>query len=306
MSTAKIVLCVLCCFILIAGCKTAPKPAPEWPELNTEDPPDANVQPPPWYKPAKEYSPWPLGPEPKYSTEEWRHWCALRYNSRDVVQWLEAPPTIDGKLDDAAWKNATVKSDFIDTTGKRASPTTIIYIAYDKDNLYVAARAEELYPTKLLAAAKHESERVLLDDHIEIDLAPDWKAESFRKYQIFVNSKGVTAEAVNADISWNPGLMVSAVVGEKSWTVELAIPLKSLGVKADELWGRVWACRFIRHRYAGGKDEVSSWTRMLNLKTGAGNWGHVIFRDVKPPKKKPPKPPKKKPPKPPTKKGTDN
>lgn len=290
MSALKLALYVIGSLTLVTGCWFAPGPPPDWPELDLEDEPDTAVTPPSWYKSAKEHNPWPLGPEPEYATAEWRHWCEVRYNSRDIVRWLEAPPTIDGRPDEAVWKDAAVKTTFIDPIRKEASPATTIYLGYDDNNLYLAARAEEPYPTRMRVAAKHQDGPVRLDDHIAFSLAPEWKTQAFSAYRFLVNPGGTVSDFLDARRYWDAGVEAAAVVGQESWSVEVAIPLKALGARADDLAGDVWACRFVRHRYAGGRHQVSSWTRILDAETGAGNWGHVIFKGVKTEDKQPAEP----------------
>lgn len=277
MSLVRTAVCLLCCLVLAAGCNSGPRERPTWPELDTQDAPDTDVQAPPWYKPSEEPEPWPLGPEPKYATDEWRQWCAVRYNSRAVVRRVEQAPTIDGTLDDAAWQDAAVKPPFMDSVGNPAEPSTALYLACDDENLYLAARAE-------LSAVK---DKPGAQDYVSITLAPDWTVEKPDLYAFFVNSKDLIAARRNTDLGWGAKTEAAVTADDESWSFELAVPLDAFGVSADELWGRVWACRADRIRYSGTL-EFSSWTRLLDADEGTSNWGHVIFRGVKPPEPEPP------------------
>jgi hypothetical protein len=56
---------------------------------------------------------------------------------------IEAPPSIDGRLDDAAWTGAVVISSFTQRDpdeGAPASEPTEVRIVYDSEAIYVAAR----------------------------------------------------------------------------------------------------------------------------------------------------------------------
>ncbi len=299
MSATRVAVCALCCVVLAGGCEFgSPSAPPEWPKLDIEGPPEVDVRPSS-AGPATEYSPWPLGEEPKHGTLEWRQWCLLRYNSRDIVRPITIAPKIDGKLNDSAWAVAAFKAPFVDATGNKAAPETTVYVAYDTQNLYVAARVQELYPTQLRATATPARPVVRMDDHIAISLAPKWRERAFAVCWFLVNSKGVLADGLDSNTGWTSEATVASVVEQTYWTVEMAVPLKAFGVKADDLWGQVWGCRLERSRYAGGSHEASAWTRLVNAKTAKGQWGHVIFKGVRPPKKEPPKPP----PKPPAPKG---
>ena len=147
MSRQKLFIVCALCFVAVAGCRTAPS---ERPTLDTEDPPDQNVRPPAGYEPADPDKPWPLGPEPQYGTAEWREWLSMRNGSRAVVPFIAVPPEIDGRLDDAAWQNASSER-FLDATNAPADPGTELFLAYDEDNLYVAARLAEPEPDKIRA-----------------------------------------------------------------------------------------------------------------------------------------------------------
>jgi len=279
MSLVRTAVCVFCCLVLATGCNSTPKDRSAWPELDTKDALDTNVQPPPWYKPSSEPEPWPLGPEPKYASDEWRRWCAVRYNSRAIVRWIDEAPAIDGKLDDAAWQDAAAKPPFIDPVGKPAKPPTTIYLACDDKNLYLAVRAE-------LPAVKDGPGT---QDYAALTVAPDWTAERPDLYTFLVNSTGLMAVRGSADLGWESETKAAAADDDESWSVELAVPLDLFGLSAGELWGRVWACRAVRARYSDTL-EFSSWTRLLSADQGASSWGHVIFRGVKPPEPEPPEP----------------
>lgn len=284
----RILLCAVCCATLAAGCGSTPT---EEPTLDTEDPPDTNVQPPSWYKPAKEHDAWPLGPEPKHGTSEWREWCRMRYNSRGVVRPAAIPPEIDGTLDDAAWKGAQLGTPFVDVTNEPADPATAVFLAYDENNLYIAARVDEPLPAKIRANAKQNDLTVNRDDHIAIHLVPQAPAGARTRYSMLVNSKGFFAAALRGGAEARAAVKTAAGAAEGAWTIEAAIPLNALGAAGADPWGQVWQFSIIRQRYAGDAGEVSSWTRIVELAKGRISWGHVIFKGVRPkePEKEPPK-----------------
>jgi hypothetical protein len=277
--------------VLAAGCRSASAPLKPWPKLDLEDQPDANVSAPAWYTPKPAYSPWPLGPEPKHATDEWRRWCALQYNPRDLIRPLTAAPAIDGELGDAAWQQTALKAPFVGPTGAKAAPSTTISIAYDKDNLYVAGFCEEPYPTQIEATGKTRDAMPRQDDRVEISLAPNWKARTFAVYSIQVNANGTVADALGSDPAWSADIKAAATIGEKGWAFELSVPLSAFGMKSADPWGAVWAAQFIRTRAAGGTREVSAWTRIADAAGGASAWGHLIFKGLKPEEIKEPAPP---------------
>ena len=59
------------------------------------------------------------------------------------IQRTDKAPVIDGVLDDEAWKDATLVTEFYQldpVAGANPSEVTEAYLAYDNDILYVGAR----------------------------------------------------------------------------------------------------------------------------------------------------------------------
>src|SRR5688572_18559048 len=64
-----------------------------------------------------------------------------------------APPTIDGRLDEAVWLLAPAGTDFVQTQpnpGAAATEQTEIRFAYDDDALYVGARMYDSRPDSIV------------------------------------------------------------------------------------------------------------------------------------------------------------
>ena len=85
------------------------------------------------------------------------------------------PPRLDGRLDDAAWSQATPVRDLLQSVpdeGRPVSESTEVRIVYDADALYVGARLFDAEPGKIVRrlarrdASSHSDEfRVLLDSY---------------------------------------------------------------------------------------------------------------------------------------------
>src|SRR5687767_5677934 len=64
-----------------------------------------------------------------------------------VVPRISQPPVIDGKLDDAAWRNAPVADRFWISEQQRApSEKTEVLVTADRDHLYFAFRVFDTRP----------------------------------------------------------------------------------------------------------------------------------------------------------------
>lgn len=172
---------------------------------------------------------------------------------------LEEPPTLDGRLDEAAWAGAAVARDFEQTypaAGVPARLDTEVRLAFDDRALYVAVRAEE-EPTQVRAGLHRRDE--LGDDDL-VALYLDALGSGARAHLVRLNPLGVVADGVflegtGTDLS--PDLEVTAVgrITELGYVIEAAIPWRSLRLPEGE------HPRLGLHllRQARHRQEESSW-----------------------------------------------
>ncbi len=156
---------------------------------------------------------------------------------------LEKPPVIDGKLDDDVWKQAAVFRDFYQVRpGDNLPPSqpSEAYIAYDSKYLYLAFRAYD-EPGKVRATISKRDE-IFEDDFIGVYL--DTFNDKRKATELFFNPFGVQADAIRTegsgeDFSIDFVHESKGVVDEKGYTVEVAVPFKSLRYESgkDKLWG---------------------------------------------------------------------
>ena len=74
-------------------------------------------------------------------------------------------------------------------------------------------------------------------------------------WHITVNPAGTVWDAVGPDVAKNAAVRAAARIRETSWDVELAIPIKDLGL--GEPGGRAWKANVCRQDKVRG--ELSSW-----------------------------------------------
>ncbi len=77
----------------------------------------------------------------------------LRLRTAFAVR-TEIPPAIDGRLTDEVWSTAIPITDFLQLEPDNLAPvteTTEARILYDNDNIYVAVRAYDSEPDKIVA-----------------------------------------------------------------------------------------------------------------------------------------------------------
>ncbi len=105
----------------------------------------------------------------------------------------DSPPIIDGKVDDAAWATAARIDDFHQIRpGNQTPPSerTEVYLAYDKDAIYVAARMwDSGAPREMTRNIMKQGSSLADDDRIAIVIDP---FNSRRQgYRFEVNANGV-------------------------------------------------------------------------------------------------------------------
>ena len=93
------------------------------------------------------------------------------------------------------------------------------------------------------------------DDCIEFYLDPDDRAESY--FAIQVSAAGVVAARHTAGKSLPPGIQAVAAKSPVGWSVQLAIPLASLGLtSAAAAPGATWGFNVHRNRAGGPQQHV--------------------------------------------------
>jgi len=166
------------------------------------------------------------------------YWREAKKHTVGKLTKISSPPIINGKFDTKVWKNSkpmVLKSKYIDTVIK---DKTEIYTGADAKNFYVTARLTLDPKIPAVAAAKGaQNPKVEQDDMFVIHLAVPGKNEYV---ELVINPAG--AYSTKIDIirtqgffpegkmtSW-PGkdIQVVCAVDNNIWTIEVAIPWKSL------------------------------------------------------------------------------
>jgi len=144
----------------------------------------------------------------------------------------DVPPVIDGQLDDPVWKLAPHETGF-----KTWSPdygidmveNTVVYYAYDSENLYFAYRCFDSQPDKVKASVAGR-DKILSDDWVCINLDSFNDQQSL--YALYSNPFGIQGDSrfeggdedFSVDIVWYS----DGRIDDQGYTVELKIPFKSI------------------------------------------------------------------------------
>src|SRR6266850_3811493 len=176
---------------------------------------------------------------------------------------FDKAPVIDGKLNDDVWKQAVVLKDFYQINpGDNIAPSkpTEVFIGYDSKFLYIGAHAFD-DPTKVRASVAAR-DSVFGEDNLRVYLDTfndQRKAYVLGWNPLGVQQDGIFTEGSGTDFSVDIVMESKGELTSDGWTLEVAIPFKSLRYEAgkDKLWGfHVWRNidRF--------NDELDSWVPM--------------------------------------------
>ena len=167
---------------------------------------------------------------------------------------FERAPVIDGKFDSAIWEAGAVLENFTQYEPQEGSPPserTVAYIGYDAKNLYIAVRCYDSDPNAIRANLT-QRDKVMGDDEVSIYL--DTFNDMKRAFVFQVNPCGIQSDGVyteptgrrgggmgfdRIDRSWDTFFRAAAEVDGEGYTVEMAIPFKSLRFpnSAEQSWG---------------------------------------------------------------------
>jgi hypothetical protein len=146
-------------------------------------------------------------------------------------------PKIDGRLDEALWKRAADVDRLIpiDLVSKASVPTEA-WLAWDAENLYLAVRATETDIANLRVQDRERDEAVHRDASIELFLDTNLDRKTF--YQFVVNANGSVADGMTDDAGfhrdWNGQFSAATGRAGDAWTLEVAVPWKTLGIAAPK------------------------------------------------------------------------
>ena len=153
------------------------------------------------------------------------------------------PPAIDGKLDDAVWKEAQEITGFTrHKSDERAAYQSFGYVLYDDAHLYVGMKCLLPKGVKPRGEARPHDGNIWRDDVVEVMLDPDRTRSGY--YQLVVNAYGATFDAFRRgddyeDDAWNGEWAGKSHIGDGFFSVEMAIPFHNLGItpRVGPTWG---------------------------------------------------------------------
>jgi len=186
-------------------------------------------------------------------------WSAGR--TEHICARAAEPPTLDGKLDDAAWANALTLTGFtLPRSDKRPAKSIEARLCLDAQALYIAFTCEEPHPKRIKARATVENDNVWQDDCIEVWIRTTSSMLEFD--QFIVNTLG-TRQSVRRrqrlDLPpWKPRWEAKVRKGATLWTVEMRIPFSELDLATPKP-GDMFQLKLGREDHTGRKVVLSTW-----------------------------------------------
>lgn len=158
---------------------------------------------------------------------------------------LETPIELDGRLDDSAYATTAAVSGFIQqepNEGAPATERTDTWIFFDDDTIYIAARCWDSQPDRMIAnEMRRDNLGIFLNENFAVVL--DTFYDRRNAYLFHTNPLGgkfdgeINAGNINRD--WNGVWDVRTARFDEGWTVEIAIPFKTIRFSpgSEQTWG---------------------------------------------------------------------
>jgi len=185
-----------------------------------------------------------------------------------AIRVVGTPPIIDGRLDDAVWRDGPVATGFVQlapASGRPATDSTEARIAIDDHAIYVAMRMYDSAPDSIgTQLGRRDATGIFADwAHVIIDSYNDRRTA----FRFSVTPGGVQKDVLhyddqNEDVGWDAVWEVATRIDSLGWTAEFRIPLSQLRFSdvADD-GERVWGINFGRE--VARRQERSFWSPIL-------------------------------------------
>ena len=159
----------------------------------------------------------------------------------------DAPPTVDGRLDDPVWQQAQPLTGFVQSrpdTGAPATENTVVFFAYDDRALYIGAICHDSEPDRYFISSLKQDFNSGSSDVFGVAL--DTYLDRRNGFMFLVNPGGALKDVQLFDDSrsenqaWEGPIRVETTRGDEGWTVEIEIPFSTLRFnpsEEDQTWG---------------------------------------------------------------------
>ncbi len=205
---------------------------------------------------------------------------------------LTEPMRLDGQLDEGVYRAFAGFGGMLQAAPRYGEPSTEkteIWVSFDTENIYVSARLwDQAPPEKWIAnELRRDTSQMRNNDHFGVGFDTFYDRRS--GFMFYANPLGGFADYSIVDegspnTDWNPVWSAKTGRFDGGWTIEMAIPFKSLRYVSGP--GQVWGIQFrraIRH-----KNEWTYWTPVPRNMAGpqalnrVSSYGTVVGLDLPP------------------------
>jgi hypothetical protein len=187
-----------------------------------------------------------------------------------VAQRLSEKVVLDGRLDERAWQRQPI-SGFTQNDPEDGQPVTEkteVWVAYDDEAVYVAARMYDSEPAKIISLLARR------DDFVEADyfiFYVDPYNDKRSGFKFAINPSGSLADwsMYNdewEDISWDGNWQGRAHRDDRGWSAEMKIPFDQLRFKKQAGGEYTWGVNFRRH--IKRKNEIATFSWKSKIESG--------------------------------------
>ena len=153
-------------------------------------------------------------------------------------------PRIDGRLDDAIWRQVTTYEHFVQsdpTEGVAGSERTVFQVAYDEEALYVGVRSFDHNPDGIVSRLTRRDDDIEAD-WVSVSLDPHHDRQSGAWFKVYASGSvqdGVYSADRERDRSWDSIWEAETTVDDSGWTAEFRIPYHALRFSPQQTytWG---------------------------------------------------------------------
>jgi hypothetical protein len=191
-----------------------------------------------------------------------------------------AAPTIDGALEDEAWRQVKPLDPFVPLLGRApegALAETTAWVAYDDRSLYMAFRCAEPKPADMKIVGEQRNDPIWQGDDVEMMIGLPGEAEAFYHFMMHPG-KGwwnTVSREGGDDMNYNPTWQRATKTYGDHWAAEAAIPWAEIGRGAPKA-GEVIVANLARQRTQGS--QLSAWSQMVNGFLEVENFGKWTVR----------------------------
>lgn len=190
---------------------------------------------------------------------------------------------IDGELSENVWNNSPLANElitFYPTDKEVLGQKTELWVAYDRRNLYFAAKCYDTEPGKIKSSICRR-DNISNDDWLGVIIDPMGNRQS--SYEFYVNPNGIQEDGITSAVN---GLTIdkspdfvwesASKMTNEGYQMEICIPLESIRYKGDkETKMGIMFMRYVNHL-----GKMGSWPEIKSGQTQFHFMATTVYNDL--------------------------